>query len=364
MFRALLESRKALAHSSPNPHVGAVVVKNNKIVGRGHTQVPGRAHAEVMALRDARGRSQGGSLYVTLEPCCHFGRTPPCTELIARSGIKEVFTGLADPNPLVCGRGAAFLKNRGITVRTGILKNKIARELQWYLKFITKKIPYVTLKAGCSLDARITDETHHSRWITSAAARERSRNLRMENDGILAGIGTVAADDPLLTLRAPGAQKPLFYRIILDASGRIDPASRVLKSVPCHRTLIAAGVSASRSRLKWLQRMKDAELVVCRTKQGRIDLPDLLSKLAEKSIARIIVEGGSEVYSSFLKQNLVDKVVLFMAPLFLGGAQSKGLFSASGFSLKAPLRIREGRFYNRLIDNYIYEGYLNVYRPD
>ncbi|MDD5067590.1 MAG: bifunctional diaminohydroxyphosphoribosylaminopyrimidine deaminase/5-amino-6-(5-phosphoribosylamino)uracil reductase RibD [bacterium] len=364
MRQALTESRKAAVHSSPNPPVGAVLVKNNRIIGQGHTQVPGQAHAEVMAIQQAGPAAKGASLYVTLEPCCHFGRTSPCTDLIIRKGIKEVFIGMDDPNPLVCGNGCRLLKKKGLCVVRGVLKEKIGEELEWYIKWIKKGLPYVTLKAGLSLDGKLTDYRGDSRWITSKKARLYGQRLREVHDAILTGINTVVKDDPLLSYRGRNRKKAFFYRVILDTSLRISIRAKVLRPLPSHHTLIAIGSGVKdRKKLEHIRGLKDVTILECPVREKKVDLGFVLKALAERDVTRLLVEGGSEVFYSFLSRGLADKLVLFMAPLLLGGAVSaKGFIGGRGFLLDHAVRIRKGRFFNFLPDNSVYEGYLNVYR--
>lgn len=359
MLQALIESRKARAFSSPNPNVGAVLVKNNKIISKGHTQIPGKEHAEVMAIKKASNDIKGASLYVTLEPCSHYGRTPPCSDLIIKKKIKNVFIGIKDPHPIVYGKGIKKLKQNNITVITGILKNKIEDELQWYIKTIIKKTPYITLKAGISLDGKTTDYKQNSKWITSEKVRNFSQKLREKNDGILVGINTIIKDNPFLTYR--GKIKKPFYKIILDTNFIINKKANVLQSADRHKTIIAIGEeNPDLLKLHQLEK-KGVQVLLCKSQNGLIDLKDLLKKLHKKNIAKLIIEGGSKVNYSFLKYNLVDKIILFISPILLGGEKSNGWIGAQGFLLNQHKKIEKGKFYNILSDNYIFEGYLHHY---
>lgn len=366
MYQAILEGRKALPHSSPNPNVGAVIVKNSKIIGRGYTQVPGKAHAEVMALKQAGSKAKNAALYVTLEPCCHSGRTAPCTDLIIQKGIKEVYIGISDPNPVVCHKGAAILKKAKIKVHKNILKDKVIQELQWYLKLYQKESPYLTLKTGMTLDGKITDYQNNSKWITSGEAREAVQMLREQNDGLIAGIRTVLKDDPALTCRRHNRKKQFFYRIILDTNLSLPLSAQVLKPFPGHITLIAAAANKNNTvKAKALQKIRGTELLFCKTKNSYLDLADLMKKLADKkNITKLIIEGGSEVNYSFLKEKLIDKLHFFIAPKLLGGQTAKGVIGNQGFKLKEAINIINGRFTGQNKNFYIYEGYLHVYRDN
>ena len=361
MRQALKASQKAVGFSSPNPNVGAVIVKKNGIISTGHTLIPGKAHAEVNAIRKAGPNAAGSSLYVTLEPCCHFGRTSPCTDLIISSKIRNVFIGLTDPNPLVFRKGISRLKQNKIKVKTGVLSDEIEENLQWYIKYIKNKIPYITLKSGISLDGKITDYNNNSRWITSKKARAMSQELRGECDGIIAGINTIIKDDPALTWRRGEKNKQSFSRIILDTNLRISPNARVIQPDKKHSTIIAANRKSPDKRKIKLLEEKGAEILFCKTKNNHIDLQDLLKQLGDKDMAKLIVEGGSEVNYSFLKEGLADRVILFIASKLLGGVKSKGWIGSKGFLLNENKKVEKGKFYNILPDSFIFKGYMNYY---
>ena len=361
MHRALIESRKAIPFSSPNPNVGAIVVKNNRVVGKGFTQIPGNAHAEVIAIQKAGSNAKGASLYVTLEPCSYYGKTPPCTDLIIQKKIRNVFVGLKDPNPAVFGKGIDKLRRNKINVKIGILKEEIEDELQWYIKYTLKKIPYITLKSGISLDGKIADSRNDSRWITSRKAREFSQKLREANDGIIAGINTITKDNPILTCRGGNKNKQLFRRIILDTNLRISLCANILKPVRKHAIIIAVDrKNKEKKKIKLLQDM-GADILFCKTRESRIDINDLLKQLGAKNITKLIIEGGGEVNFSFLKENIVDKIVLFISPRLIGGIKSKGWIGGRGFLLKQNKKIEKGKFYSILSDSFMFEGYMNYY---
>ncbi|MBU1075972.1 MAG: bifunctional diaminohydroxyphosphoribosylaminopyrimidine deaminase/5-amino-6-(5-phosphoribosylamino)uracil reductase RibD [Spirochaetes bacterium] len=360
MLQALIESRKARSLSSPNPNVGALLVKNNRIISRGHTQIPGKDHAEIAALKKAPYNLKGVSLYVTMEPCSHYGKTPPCTDMIIKRGVKKVIIGIKDPHKLVHGKGVLQLRQNNISVITDVLKDKINQELQWYLKYTIKKTPYVTLKSGISLDGCTTDYQQSSRWITSVNARMLSQTLRLENDGIIAGIKTIMKDNPFLTYRGK-KRKQLFYRIVLDTNFSIQKNATVLKNSEGHKTIIA--ISRQCPNMLKIQEFKkrNIDIILCKTRNDLIDLKDLLIQLGNRGIAKLIVEGGSTVNYSFLKYDLADKLQLSIAPILLGGVESKGLIQGKGFPLQMHKKVQNGKFYNHLSDNFIFEGYLHHY---
>jgi diaminohydroxyphosphoribosylaminopyrimidine deaminase/5-amino-6-(5-phosphoribosylamino)uracil reductase len=360
LYQALIESRKAQAISSPNPSVGAIIVKNGRIIGKGWTQFYGGPHAEVMAFKNCNEDPSGATLYVTLEPCSHYGKTPPCTDLIISKKIKKVVIGIEDPNPIVCGNGIKKLKSAGIEVKTGILKEKIEKELQWYIKYIKKSIPYVTLKSGISLDGKITDFTGNSKWITSKLALKFSQKLREINDGIIVGINTILSDNPFLTYR--GKVKKFFYRIVLDTFLKIPINANVIREIKNHKTIIATSRFADEEKIKKLRQMGVDVILTEKVNEGKIDLNELLKYLGKLGIAKVIVEGGSEVNFSFIENKLVDKIFLFISPKILGGKESKSFIGGRGLKLKNSLKIIDGKYYNYILDNFIFEGYIKYYK--
>lgn len=359
LLKALIEARKAEPICSPNPAVGAIIVKNNKIIGRGFTQPAGKSHAEVVAINRCKINPENAIMYVTLEPCSHYGKTPPCTDLLILRKIKRVVIGIKDPNSLVNGRGIRKLKQAGIEVKVGLLKDKIIKQMQWYLKYIKTSFPYITLKAGMSIDGKITDYKENSKWISSENARLFSQRLREVNDGIIVGINTIIKDNPHLTYR--GEIKKRFYRIILDTYLKIPLNANVLKYRENHKTIIATSSFASVKKVKTLLK-KDIEVMIVKTENGLIDLKAFLKKIGEMGIARLIVEGGGTVNYSFLKGNLIDKLMLFIAPKIIGGNKSKNFVDGKGFRLNESIEVKKGRYYNLISDNFIFEGYINYYK--
>lgn len=360
LYQALIESRKALPLSSPNPSVGAIIVKNNKIIGKGFTQKYGGPHAEVVAIKNCNSDPKDSTLYVTLEPCSHFGKTPPCTDLIISKKIKRVVIGIKDPNPIVNGKGIKILKSNGIEVKFNILKEKVEEELQWYIKNIKTSLPYVTLKTGMSLDGKITDYKGNSKWITSEKAREFSQKLREINDAILVGINTILKDNPFLTYR--GKIDKNFYRIVLDTFLKIPLNSNVLNIVKNHKTIIVTANNKNKTKIKELTRKGALLLFIDKKEKDKINLKSLLIELKKLGIAKLLVEGGSEVNFSFVNENLVDKIILFISPIILGGKTSKTFVEGKGLELNKALKILKGRYYNFIMDNFVFEGYINYYK--
>ncbi len=313
MRAALGEAAKGLGRTSPNPAVGAVLVKSGRVIARGHHERAGGPHAEVVALGAAGARARGADLYVTLEPCDHFGRTPPCSRAILSAGVRRVFVGSEDPNPLVSGKGVARLRRAGVEVVTGVLAPECdALNTQWF-RFIRDRRPYVTLKAAVTLDGCMATRTGDSRWVTGEEARRWVHRLRDRVDAVLVGAGTARADDPRLTTRLPGGRGHDPIRVVLDTDLSL-PARLALFRARSAAPTIVAHASGRTRRLG-----PGVELVRCRRGRGGVDLRDLLGKLAERGVTHLLVEGGAHVHARFLAEGLVDRVAVFVAPKLLGG---------------------------------------------
>ena len=353
MTLALQLAGRGRGKTSPNPLVGAVIARRGKIVGKGYHRRVGESHAEVNALKDAGSLARGSTLYVNLEPCSHWGRTPPCTEIIIKSGIAEVVIASRDPNPLVKGKGMRKLRSAGIKVRSGILRKPALRLNEAYLKYITTGKPFVILKVAASLDGKIATSEGESKWITCPRARDYGRRRRREVAGILVGIGTVLADDP--GLRAKGGKRkesgPGPVRIILDRQLRIPLQARVLGGP----VIIATTRRASPEKRKALEK-QGAKILIIKEKEDKLDLRELVKELGSLGIASLLVEGGGEVNTSFLKENLVDKILFFIAPKIIGG--TKSAVGELGISrLRNALRLSDITL-NRFGDNFLVEGYI------
>jgi diaminohydroxyphosphoribosylaminopyrimidine deaminase/5-amino-6-(5-phosphoribosylamino)uracil reductase len=327
---ALRLAEKARGRTSPNPMVGAVVVKDGKVVSRGYHRKAGEPHAEAIALKRAGETARGATLYVTLEPCSHTGkRTPPCTPLVMQSGVTRVVVAMIDPNRNVAGGGVKALRAAGIDVVTGILEAEAKRLNEAYIKHITEGVPFVTLKIAQTLDGRIATASGESKWITGEQARFEAHRLRDGNDAILVGINTVLKDAPSLTARIPGGRDPV--RVIVDSRLRIPLAAKVLTQRSPAKTIVATLPNAAKSKIRKLQDA-GAEVLVVKALRGRVDLKDLMKELGKRDIASVLVEGGSEVNASALASRIVDKVVFFIAPLLMTGNDSIG--SIGGVSPK------------------------------
>ena len=333
MVRALELAWGAVGWTSPNPPVGAVVVKGGRVAGEGNTQPAGEAHAEVVALRQAGDHAQGAALYVTLEPCSHHGRTPPCTDAIITAGISEVHASTIDSNPRVSGTGLDRLREAGIAVHTGEGRNEAQELAAPHAKFITTGRPLVTAKFAMSLDGKVATRTGDSKWITSEKSRRYVHELRARSDAILAGIGTVLADDPQLTARRPDGsplpRQPL--RVIVDSSGRLPLNSTLLRQPGSTLVAMAGESPTGRERLA----SAGADVFPATGVDGRVDLTKLLDELGRRDVISVFVEGGGTLLGSLLDAGLVDRVVGFVAPVIIGGAAAPTPVGGDGVELMA-----------------------------
>ncbi|QGP92998.1 Riboflavin biosynthesis protein RibD [Neomoorella glycerini] len=329
MRRALKLARQGLGRTSPNPAVGAVIVRDGRVVGEGYHQQAGTPHAEVHALQAAGEAARGATLYVTLEPCCHYGRTPPCTEAIITAGIRRVVAAMADPNPKVAGGGFQALRRAGIEVETGLLEDEARRLNEAFIKYITTGLPWVTLKMALTMDGKIATRTGASRWITGPAARQKAHELRDTHDAILVGIGTVLADDPELTTRLPGGKGRDAVRVILDSHLRLPLTARVLNLASPAPTLVATTAAAPGEARQQLA-ARGIEVIVLPAEDGRVAWQPLLAELARRQLTSILVEGGARVNATALAAGVVDKVVAFIAPKIFGGINAPGPVGGPG----------------------------------
>jgi len=360
--RAFLDMAGALAVKSigfthPNPHTGAVVVRNGKIVGTGFHEAAGKPHAEIVALNRAGRKARGATLYVTLEPCVHWGRTPPCDAAVLTAGIARVVVGGLDPNPIVRNRGVRRLRAAGIIVDIGDGSELKAGLNEMYAKYITTKRPFVTLKAAISLDGKLATRTGEARWISSPASRDYAHLVRSENDAILVGINTILADDPSLSVRPPNGRGKKILRVILDPALQIPPQAKILLTPEDGPVLLFANEGAPRSRRELLTRC-GAEVIILSGRGPKLDLHQLLTDLGRREIAGLLVEGGGLIAAGFLDAKLVDKVLLIFAPLLIGGAKAVSLYSGTGAGpLAEAHRLRKTSSF-RLGGDLLMEGYL------
>lgn len=331
---ALTLAEKAKGLTSPNPCVGAVVVKNNRIIGRGYHRHAGGPHAEIYALRQAGRKAKGATLYVSLEPCCHYGRTPPCVDAIVSAGIKRVVAAMKDPNPLNDGKGIAVLKRRGIKTDVGILEKRAGQLNEAFIKYITKKMPFVTVKVAQSLDGKIASRTGDSKWISGPKARKFVHRLRSRVDAIIVGSRTILKDDPLLTARIKGRNIKQPLRIILCGSSKIPTSARLLSS-------------------------KGGEAILAKArKAGRVDIRSLLKDLAKRGVTNVLIEGGGEVIASAFEAKVVDRVCFFISPKIIGGRQAVTSVEGIGVDkVSKAIEIKDAAV-RKLGGDFMIEGYV------
>lgn len=335
MKRAIELAKQGVGWTAPNPLVGAVVVKNGRVIGEGYHRKYGELHAERNALAACTEDPAGATLYVTLEPCCHYGKTPPCTEIIIEKKIAKVVIGSRDPNPKVAGKGARILREHGINVVEDYMREACDALNPVFFHYITTKTPYVVLKFAMTLDGKIATRTGASKWITGEAARNHVHQLRGRYAGILAGIGTVLADDPMLNCRIDGAHQPL--RIILDSHLRIPMGSRLVRSAKEYPLLIVCNES-TRDREEWTNRIQKLEEAGAKVwtlpeKNGHPDLNVLMQRLGEEKIDSVLIEGGGTVNEAVLKAHIVHHVYAYIAPKIFGGEDAKTPVEGSGIRL-------------------------------
>lgn len=342
---ALQEAQKANGLVAPNPAVGAILVRGNKIVGKGHTQLPGKNHAEIEAIKNAGAKAKGAILFVTLEPCCHDRKlTGPCTEAIIKAGIKKVFIAVKDPNPLVNGKGILTLKRAGIVVGLLGAKSEIARQArelnQPFFKAMQTGLPYVILKAGITLDGKIATKTGESKWITGPEARTDARLERSLCDAVLVGVGTVKADDPELAPHGPFKQKTLL-RVIIDPELSLDKKYQIFRD---QNVLVVCTAQASKARREYFQKNN---INFIEGGKKTVEWPLLLKYLGEQKIRSVFVEGGAGVHGSLVdaarkNSSLLDRVILYIAPVIMGGKDSITAISGEGSAnLSDNLHLRD-----------------------
>lgn len=346
MREAIRLARKGIGKTNPNPVVGAVVVAGGKIIGRGYHHRYGDDHAEINAIKNTSDKVEGSTLYITLEPCCHHGKTPPCVETLIGRKIKRVVVGAFDPNPKVNGKGIKILRSKGIKVDIGILESECLGLNGKYYKYIKTRMPYVTVKYAQTLDGRIATKTGDSQWISSEPSRRYAHYLRSINDCIMVGVGTVKNDDPMLNVRLVSGKNPL--RVIVDSRLRIPVRSHVLRNNNSQRTVIATTSEAPLKKVNAIRELGVEVLVVKKERSGKVSLGTLLKELGKREIVSVMVEGGSNLITSLLKANLVDKMIISVAPKITG----KGLEAVGDLSI------------NKIKDSITFSSFKTMKRGD
>lgn len=329
MAYALELAERGRGRTSPNPVVGAVIVRSGRVIGEGWHKKCGENHAEINAFEDAAAKGEdveGADMYVTLEPCSHYGKTPPCAKAIIEKKIKNVYVGLLDPNPLVAGRGIQMMQDSGIHVETGVLEEACRRTNEIFLKYITEKRPFVVMKTAMTLDGKIAAYTGDSRWVSGPESRQAVQQMRNSLTGIMVGIGTVLCDDPELTCRLEDGRDPV--RIIADSQLRIPLDAKVLRDENCIIAATEECDMGKRDRLK----ERGISVILTGSDQGKVDLRELMERLGERGVDSILLEGGGGLNEAALKAGIVDRAVTFLAPKFIGGKDAKTPVEGQGLA--------------------------------
>ncbi len=359
MKRALQLARKGIGYTNPNPLVGAVIVKDEEVIGEGYHAVYGGPHAEINAFKNANQDVNGAVMYVTLEPCSHYGKTPPCAQAIVEKGIKKVIIAMEDPNPEVAGRGIRILKDHGIEVVVGVLEEESKTLNEIFLKYITTKLPFCILKTAMTLDGKIATRTGDSKWITNEASRHYVHELRHRVAGIMVGVGTVIQDDPFLNTRLKKETGSDPVRIIVDTSARVPLDANIFNMTSTAKTIIATTEFAKEEKLRAIE-AKGAQIIIMPIQDNRVDLKYLMKKLGEKKIDSILLEGGSELNYSALDSGIVDKVNAFIAPKIIGGSEARSPVEGVGrLFMREAISLSNVKWQNFEEDMMI-EGYIRM----
>lgn len=324
-------AKKGKGRVGKNPLVGAVLVKNDRVIGQGYHEVYGMAHAEENAINNSSEPVAGADLYVTLEPCCHFGKRPPCCNLLINSKISKVYVACLDPNPKVSGKGVEMLERAGIPVQVGVLEEEGKKINASFFYHIRHRLPYVIMKAAMTLDGKIASPSGDSKWVTGEESRKKVHELRAYLDGIMVGINTIIKDNPSLNVRKVEGEDPI--RIVVDSKLRIGRDAKILHLESTAKTIIATTESYDKEKYDYLLELENVEVIIAKTKDKRVDLVDLMGKLYEKGISSILLEGGGNLNYEMLKEGLVCKVMVFIAPKIIGGKDSLTPVEGQGIQL-------------------------------
>lgn len=356
MRLALRLALRGAGRTSPNPMVGAVLVRGGRIVATGYHRQAGSDHAEIAALKHAGEKARGATLYLNLEPCSHYGKTPPCTESLIQAGIRKVVTGMVDPNPLVSGKGIRRLRRAGIRVDVGLLEKECRRLNEAFVKYITRGLPFVLLKLALSLDGRIATATGDSRWITGPASRKVVHHLRGRVDAVIVGIGTVLADNPRLTCRVVGGRDP--WRVVLDSRLRIPLNARLLSGRNPEKTIVATGTDVTARKVMAI-RDRGAEVWSLRLRKSKIPFDALLKRLARMGLVTVMIEGGAETAAHALREGWLDKAIFFYAPKLIGGDGKPAIESLGVKKIGGSHRMKEVEV-KRLGGDILVTGYPRI----
>lgn len=357
MKQAIGLARKGAGYTNPNPLVGALIVKHGRVIGEGFHEYYGGNHAEINAFKGATEDVEGATMYVTLEPCSHYGKTPPCANAIVKNKISKVIVGMLDPNPLVMGNGIKILRENGIEVVTGVLEDEIKSLNEIFIKYITTRLPFCILKTAMTLDGKIATSSGDSKWITSQNSRKYVHEIRHRVSGIMVGSGTVICDNPNLTTRLDNEDGKDPIRIIVDTTARIPIDSNVLNIHSNSKTIIATTDKADKLKIKALKE-KGAEIIITPLKDDKVDLKFLMKKLGELGIDSVLIEGGSSLNYSALKEGIIDKVISFIAPKIIGGENSKTPVGGEGINYMNDAILLDNIQVSKFEEDIMIEGYV------
>ena len=352
MQKALRLAEKGCGWVAPNPMVGAVIVKDGRIIGQGWHEKYGQPHAERNALASCTESPQGATMYVTLEPCCHYGKQPPCTDAILHAGIRRVVIGSADPNPLVQGKGVAALRAHGVEVAENVLRENCGRLNEVFFHYIQTNRPFVAIKYAMTMDGKIAAYTGLSQWVTGEAARNHGQKLRHRYTAIMVGVGTILTDDPLLTCRIPGGKNPI--RIICDTNLRTPLTAKVVATAKQAPTLLATSCTNQEKLLPYEK--AGCRILLAEVKNGHLDLPLLMNQLGQQQIDSILLEGGGTLNWSALESGMVQKVYAYIAPKFFGGQSAKTPVEGTGFPSPGHAILLKNSAITQLGDDFLIES--------
>ncbi|MDD3225629.1 MAG: bifunctional diaminohydroxyphosphoribosylaminopyrimidine deaminase/5-amino-6-(5-phosphoribosylamino)uracil reductase RibD [Clostridium sp.] len=357
MQRALELAKKGEGFVNPNPLVGAVIVKDNKVIGEGYHEVFGKYHAEVNALKMAGKEAKDAEVYVTLEPCSHYGKTPPCAEALVKAGVKKVVIAMKDPNPMVSGRGIEILENSGIEVVCGVLEQEAKQLNEIFIKYIITKLPFVIMKTAMTMDGKIATVTGESKWISGKVSREYVHKIRNRVMGIMVGIGTVLMDDPMLTTRLDSNKVKSPTAVILDSKLRIPLDAKILETLRERDIIIATTENADRDKKIKLENL-GIKFITAEDEEGKVDIEKVIRKLGNMGIDSVLLEGGSNLNFSAVKSGVVDKVICFIAPKIVGGEKAKTPVEGGGISnINDAIKLYKIKAQN-IGEDILIEGYM------
>jgi diaminohydroxyphosphoribosylaminopyrimidine deaminase/5-amino-6-(5-phosphoribosylamino)uracil reductase len=351
-------AEKAKGWSSPNPYVGAVIDKKGRVVGTGYHEKPGKPHAEIIALQKAGTQARNSTAYITLEPCVHWGRTPPCVDSLIQAGVKRVVVSALDPNPLVHKKGLQKLHQAGIHVSSGLLEEKNSRLNEVYNKYIRQKIPFVTAKVATSLDGKMATRTHDSRWITSPQTRKYVHLLRGEYMAIMVGINTLLHDNPRLSVRHPLWRKKTIVRVIIDSKLRFPIDAKILKTKTKGKIMVFTHLAGTSRKAVALKKLGVEVISFPKSPAGRLDLKRVLNWLGQNEISSVLVEGGPLLITNLIEKKLIDKIFVTISPKLVGGEKAPTFFEGTGFSTIAQsIHLKNTNCFS-IGDDMILEGYF------